>query len=146
MIRKRKKKNKLRGNRTHGRGNTKNKRGKGATGGRGRAGSHKHKFSKYWKEMSREAKKGFYNKTRKDFEVINVDELDRAIVDENFRKGKSLQNVIEKKDAETVVDFKDKNMCKILGRGNMTRKIVLRNAVVSESAKKKIEAVGGRIE
>ena len=56
-IRKRKKKNKLRGHRTHGKGDTKNHRGAGSRGGVGRAGSHKHKFTKYYGEFGTEKKK-----------------------------------------------------------------------------------------
>ena len=48
VVRKRRKKNKQRGERTHGHGNTKNKRGAGSRGGVGKAGSHKHKYSKYY--------------------------------------------------------------------------------------------------
>ena len=59
----RRKKNKLRGNRTHGKGNTKNHRGAGSKGGRGRAGSHKHKFSKYYKTFG---KHGFVRKNKKE--------------------------------------------------------------------------------
>ena len=42
--RKRRKKNRVRGERTHSKGSTKNKRGAGTRGGRGKAGSNKHKF------------------------------------------------------------------------------------------------------
>src|SRR3989339_648213 len=42
--RKRRKKNKLRGQRTMGAGGTKNRRGAGCRGGRGNAGANKHKF------------------------------------------------------------------------------------------------------
>ena len=48
VVRKRRKVNKQLGERTHGHGDTKNWRGSGNRGGVGRAGSHKHKFSKYW--------------------------------------------------------------------------------------------------
>ena len=51
VVRRRKKKNKLRGQRTHGGGGTKNRRGAGCRGGVGKAGSHKHKFSKYYVEF-----------------------------------------------------------------------------------------------
>ena len=55
-VRKRKKKNILRGHRTHGHGDTKNGRGAGSRGGVGRAGSHKHKFTKYAGEFGIEKK------------------------------------------------------------------------------------------
>ena len=48
VVRKRRKKNRMRGSRTHGCGGTKQKRGSGGRGGVGLAGGHKHKFSLYY--------------------------------------------------------------------------------------------------
>ena len=58
VVRRRKKRvNKMLGQRTRGNGDTKRRRGAGSRGGRGLAGSHKHKYSKYAGKFGKEKKK-----------------------------------------------------------------------------------------
>lgn len=82
-------------------------------------------------------KRGFTNPFKKVFGIVNVKDL------ENF-------------EANTVVDTqllqdnglvgKKYSLVKLLGTGEISKKLVIKLACVSESAKKKIEAVGGIIE
>jgi len=136
-VRKRRKKNKLRGQRTHGRGDTKNRRGAGNRGGRGRAGSHKHKFSKYYGVFGTE-RKGVKGKTR--LEAINLDDLARLIpVWEKEKK-------IEKNGKTIFLDGKNVSIGKILGRGETWFQLHLKNVRVSSRAAAKIENAKGTIE
>lgn len=133
-LRKRRKKDKLRGQRTHGKGNTKNKRGAGSRGGRGRAGSHKHKYSKYYKTFG--GKKQM--KPKKKPRALNLSELNSV-----------LKELVEKKKAEIkgdeiFIDGKIAGIGKILSRGKIEKKLVLKNVKVSKKALEKITTAGGR--
>jgi len=124
VVRKRRRVNKLRGNRTHGGGDKKNRRGAGSRGGRGRAGSHKHKFSKYWMTFGMKRKL----KAKKRLESVNLQEIDKYL------------------DEKGVIDGKAKGIGKIIGKGELKRKIIARNVRVSKIAAEKIIAAGGKIE
>lgn len=136
VVRKRRKKNKLRAQRTHGKGDTKNKRGAGCRGGRGRAGSHKHKYSKYYGTFGKEKKK--VRGKKKGMEV-NLEQLQLMLP--RWGKGK-----VEKKENSFVVDGKKAGIGKVLSRGEISEKIVLKNARASKRAKEKIEKAGGKVE
>ncbi len=126
--RKRRKKNKLRGHRTHGKGDTKNKRGAGSKGGRGRAGSHKHKFTKYYGEFGKEKKKILAKKT---IVAINIDELNK-MVDEKIKAGAI-------KDTEEIhIDGKEWGIDKILGRGKPKYNYFIENTKISKKADEKL--------
>ncbi len=135
VVRRRKKKNKLRGNRTHGKGNTKNKRGAGCRGGRGRAGSKKHKKMMFLRE---ERKKRL--KPKRKGLALNLDELTK-IVEKALAEG-----IATKEKGFVVIDGKKLGIEKILGRGEIKEKVKILNAKVSSRAKEKIEAAGGIIE
>ncbi len=135
MERKRKKKDKQRGMRTHGKGNTKNSRGAGTRGGRGKAGSHKHKYSKYYKEFG--GKKAM--KPKKKPKALNLSELETE-----------LPGLLEKKKAvekggKVFLDGKTAGIGKILSRGSIKYKLSLKNIKASEKAAEKIIAAGGEI-
>lgn len=136
VERKRKKKNRLRGNRSHGAGNTKNRRGAGCRGGRGRAGSHKHKFAKL------HATFGIKKKLKKQetLRAINLEELEKEIA------GLVADKKIERKGDAIIVDGKLLKIGKILGRGGISQKIIAKNLMVSKSAEKKIVESGGEVE
>ena len=134
MIRK---KNKLRGHRTHGKGNTKNKRGKGSKGGKGRAGSHKHKFSKYYMT--------FGIKIRLKPKKIQEKAINLGDLNELLPKFLEKQQVI-KKENKIFIDSQNFPYNKILGKGTTTTAMEIKGISVTENAKKKIEAAGGRIE
>ena len=124
VVRKRKRVNKLRGNRTHGGGDKKNRRGAGSRGGRGRAGSHKHKFSKYWMTFGMKRKL----KAKKKLESVNLQEIYKYL------------------DDKGIFDGAAKGIGKILGKGELKRKIIVKNVKVSRIAAEKIEAAGGKIQ
>lgn len=136
VVRKRKKKIKLRGHRFHGKGNTKNKRGAGCRGGRGRAGSHKHKFSKYWMTFGMKRRL----KPKHTMPEIKLDDL-CILVPHLIAEGK-----IEMRGKEFVVDGKKAGYGKLLGTGKVNQKLIVRNMKVSASAREKIEAAGGKVE
>jgi large subunit ribosomal protein L15 len=82
-------------------------------------------------------KRGFTNIFKKNHAVLNVKDLDR------FEDGVTI-------DPETLYDA---NMVKgrvdgikILGTGDVTKKLVLKHLLVSGTAREKIEAAGGRVE
>ena len=119
----------LRGKRTHGKGNTKNSRGGGSNGGRGRAGSFKHKFTKYAPMVGKRKiiKPRLKGKLR--LKTITLTQLDLIIKD------------------QTLIDLKKLGYDKILGTGNVTKKINIKNVKsITAVAKSKIEALGGLIE
>jgi len=82
-------------------------------------------------------KRGFNNKFAKVYTVVNVEQLnvfeDGTVVD--------LEALMAKKIVRKVVDG-----VKILGNGELTRKLTVKATVFSASAKEKIEAAGGKIE
>ncbi len=114
----------LRGKRTHGHGNTKNARGSGCTGGKGRAGSHKHKFTKYYVDFGQRISL----LPKKKLKTITLEALSEIIKD---RKE---------------INLKELGYDKILGKGNLKKPVVFTNAQATEIAKEKIEKAGGKIQ
>ena len=135
-VRTRRKKNKLRGQRTHAKGNTKNKRGSGVRGGVGRAGSHKHKFSKYYAEFGKKGKL----KTTTHAKALNVGQLQQKLAEWEGKK------LIGKEGSLIVVDAKKVGFQKIIGTGAIKDAVLLKNFKASKRAAKKIAEAGGRIE
>ena len=82
-------------------------------------------------------KRGFNNKFAKVYAIVNVSALnvfeDGAVVD--------LEALMAKKIVRKANDG-----LKILGNGELTRKLTVKAAVFSNPAKEKIEAVGGKTE
>lgn len=82
-------------------------------------------------------KRGFHNIFAKPLESVNVGSLNR------FEDGAVV-------DAEALLAAgvlkKCENGVKLLGNGNLERKLTVRASAFSESAKQKIEAVGGKAE
>lgn len=82
-------------------------------------------------------KRGFYNRFGKQYAVVNVSELnvfeDGATVDINA--------LLEKKIVRRELDG-----LKVLGNGEITKKITVIAKVFSGTAKEKIEAAGGKTE
>jgi large subunit ribosomal protein L15 len=115
---------KLRGKRTHGHGNTKNARGSGCTGGKGRAGSTKHKFTKYYVDFGQR----ITLKPKTKLKTITLEALSEMIKD------------------KTEINLKEMGYDKILGKGKLSKPITIKNALVTEVAREKIESVGGKIE
>lgn len=114
----------LRGKRTHGHGNTKNARGSGCTGGKGRAGSTKHKFTKYYVDFGQR----IFLKPKEKLKTITLEALSELIKD--------------KKE----INLKALGYDKILGKGKLTKPVIIKNALATAIAKEKIESVGGKLE
>jgi len=134
VERKRRKKNRVRGERTHGQGDTKNNRGGGSRGGRGRAGANKGKLFNIGQHDPRKYRLKSANKGC----GIPLGHLD-DIIDSLVLKGK----VTKEKD-NYIVDSKS-GYTKILGQGNTTKKIVLK-IDATKSAIVKIKAAKGKFE
>ena len=128
VVRQRRKKNKLRGQRTHGAGDTKNRRGAGSRGGRGRAGSHKHKFSKYYADFG--IKRTLKAKPKQ--EALNLEEIQNNIE-------KWIANGVAVKENDLlVIDASKAGFAKVLGKGNVKEKIRIDNAEFSKKAAEKL--------
>ena len=83
-------------------------------------------------------KRGFHNKFGVTYAIVNVDDLNKK-----FEDGATV-------DAEALLESgiisKVCDGVKILGRGEITKKLTVKAAVFSETAKGKIEAAGGKTE
>ena len=82
-------------------------------------------------------KRGFNNIFAKPLEAVNVSALER------FRSGSV---VTAEKLLEAGVLSKCRYGVKILGNGNITKKLTVKASTFSETAKQKIEAAGGKTE
>ena len=134
------KRSKYRGSRTCGGGTHKNRRGAGNRGGRGRAGINAHHFVKWYKEMGGPGfgKNGFCNQIATVVTAIDVGSLDQ-IVPSLLAQG------IAKQEGDTVViNAADMGIMKVLGSGKVTKKINISASAFSETAKAKIEKMGGK--
>ncbi|MDD5163988.1 MAG: uL15 family ribosomal protein [Candidatus ainarchaeum sp.] len=137
-VRKRKRKNRYRGHRTHGAGNNKNRRGAGNRGGRGRAGSHKHKFNLYAGTFGTERPKLLPKSVAR---AINIDLIVQSLP----------KWIAEKKAEKTgegiIIDGEKIGFDKLLGKTNVLReKLIIKNLKASKKASERILAAGGRIE
>jgi large subunit ribosomal protein L15 len=111
-----------RGHRTY-HGKHKNARGGGSRGGRGDSGKCKHHFIRSLMLGTQMGKHGFVQPNSCDVDVVNVDVLDQmAGLDGKIELGET----------------------KVLGRGRVTRKLIVSAAGFSTVAKSKIEAAGGQ--
>lgn len=141
MVMKTKKKRKSRRYRagsTHGHGSRKKWKGSGHKGGKGMAGTGKRADqkktliiklygNKYFGKQGITSKSAFKKKNK----VINLRDIEK-----NF-------DSLKKFDKDGWLDLKG---YKVLGEGEINRKIKIRALDVSESARKKIEKRGGEIE
>jgi large subunit ribosomal protein L15 len=82
-------------------------------------------------------KRGFTNIFATKYAIVNVEKLnafeDGAVVD--------LEALLEKK-----IIRKELDGLKVLGNGEITKKLTVKAAIFSASAKEKIEAAGGKVE
>ena len=82
-------------------------------------------------------KRGFHNKFATKYAIVNVSELnvfeDGAVIDINA--------LLEKKIIRKAFDG-----LKVLGNGDITKKLTVKASIFSATAKEKIEAAGGKIE
>ncbi len=113
--------------------------GRGHKGQKSRSGSS----SRSWFEggqmplTRRLPKRGFHNPLRKEYDILNIETLNRfdddtTVTPELLRSA----GIIKKKKA----------LIKVLGDGDLTRRLTVRVHRFSESASAKIEAAGGNAE
>ncbi len=136
-MRKRDKRSRLRGRRRCGYGFGKKHRGKGSKGGKGMAGTGKKAGQKKtWvnaKMPDYFGRHGFTSRARR-MPSINLDEISRSI--EKFaREGKA-----KKTPEGTEIELSG---FKVLGRGELKDKVIIKAKSFSASAKEKIEKAGG---
>ncbi len=141
MARKHRKYRKKLGQRTCGKGSHKKNRGSGNRGGTGRAGGWKSKWTYVVKyEPDRFGRHGFKlpDEVKNVYSSINIGEIDERI-DELLEKGiaKEVEEGIE-------VDVSAMGFDKVLGGGKVTRALIVKAGMFSESAVRKIEESGGK--
>ena len=123
--------------RGHGSGNGKTA-GKGHKGQKARSGAPRPGFEGGQMPLYRRIpKRGFTNINSKEIVAINVDKL------EKFADG---DVVTVEALLETGIISNPKDGVKILGNGELTKKLTVQANAFSASAKEKIEALGGKAE
>ena len=123
--------------RGHGSGNGKTA-GKGHKGQKARSGAPRIGFEGGQMPLYRRLpKRGFTNRNSKDIVGINVSELER------FRSGSTV-TVEKMMEVGLIKDARDG--VKILGNGELTKKLNVKANAFSATAKEKIEALGGNAE
>jgi len=123
--------------RGHGSGNGKTA-GKGHKGQKARSGAPRIGFEGGQMPLYRRIpKRGFKNRNTKEIVAINISELER------FRSGST---VTVEKMVEVGLIKNPRDVVKILGNGEFTKKLNVKANAFSASAKEKIEALGGTVE
>ena len=129
--------NNFRRGRGHGSGNGKTA-GKGHKGQKARSGAPRPGFEGGQMPLYRRIpKRGFTNINSKEIVAINVDKLNK------FEDG-AVVTVNSLLEAGVISNPKDG--VKILGNGELTKKLTVQVNAVSKSAAEKIEALGGKAE
>ena len=82
-------------------------------------------------------KRGFKNPFKKNFAIINVQDLNRFDADTVIDEVALVKNGLVKGDRDGI---------KLLGKGDINIPLILKIDKVSESARQKIEGAGGKIE
>ena len=124
--------------RGHGSGNGKTA-GKGHKGQKARSGAPRTGFEGGQMPLYRRIpKRGFKNRNSKDIVAINI-----SVLDKKFEDG-AVVDIDALLNAGVVSDSKDG--VKILGNGELTKKLNVKVNAFSASAKEKIEALGGTVE
>lgn len=130
--------NDFRRGRGHGSGNGKTA-GKGHKGQKARSGRTRPGFEGGQMPLYRRIpKRGFTNRNSKVIESINLSELEKRF---NDGDEVTIESLIEKGAIKKAYDG-----VKILGNGELTRKLNVKVNAYSASAKEKIEALGGKAE
>ena len=111
----------------------------GHKGQKARSGSKKNGFEGGQMPLARRLpKRGFTNIFAKEYTIINVAELNR------FEDGTVITAQMLKEAG--VISKIEKDGLKVLGRGELTKRLDVKAAKFSESARKAIEAAGGTVE
>ncbi len=132
------KRSKYRGSRTCGGGTHKNRRGAGNRGGRGHSGGCKHHFVRYYLESGPVfGKSGFRHPDAgiKALDIGAIDQIAPLLL---------AQNIATQEEDTLAIDAAAIGVQKVLGSGQVTRKLKVTANAFSEQAKAKIEAKGGQ--
>ncbi|MCR4814868.1 MAG: 50S ribosomal protein L15 [Lachnospiraceae bacterium] len=136
--------NNFRRGRGHASGNGKTA-GKGHKGQKARSGAPRIGFEGGQMPLYRRLpKRGFKNRNTKEIIAINV-----SVLDKNFENGDTvtIENLIEKGIIKNInTGIQTVEGVKILGNGEISKKLTVKVNAFSETAKEKIEAVGGTAE
>jgi len=134
------KRSKYRGSRTCGGGTHKNRRGAGNRGGRGRAGINAHHFVKWYKEMGGPVfgKDGFSNSSTLTIPVMDIGIIDQIV------PSLLAQGIAKNEGDAIILNMAEIGIEKVLGSGRVTKKLNISAPAFSESAKIKIEKMGGK--
>lgn len=120
--------------------------GKGKTSGKGHKGQKArtgHHGIPSWFEggqmplQRRVPKRGFKNPFRTVYEIVNIGQIN-ALTEDTITP--------ELLHSNRLVDIGKGNPVKVLGDGEITRKVTVRVHAISESAREKIEKAGGTVE
>ena len=134
----------MRGTSSHGHGHKKKNRGSGHRGGFGNAGTGARGDSKkptILKQFGSSyfGKRGFTSITKKKTKTLSLSYLEN-----NFDKLIDM-GVIVKEGSDHIFDSTLFKYDKILGKGNFTKKLTIICDDISESAKQRVEEVGGKV-
>ena len=140
-VNRRKKDTRMRGSHTHGWGSKKKHRGSGNRGGKGRAGTGKRSDAvkpSIWKEEYF-GKHGFVSKNRAVREGVNIEYLDS-----------NAQKLVDKKAAKiengaVVINLAELGFDKLLGKGRVTKKLIITAGFASAGAVESVKAAGGDV-
>lgn len=132
----------IRGTRTCGGGSHKKRRGKGSKGGVGNAGAYDVHIVRSLKQGLRKGHNASptYVYRRTEEAALNLGELDELLSD-LVRAGKA-----EQRDEGVYLDAEAFGIQKVLGKGAIRQKVLLKVAKISKIAQQKIEQAGGRVE
>ena len=112
---------------------------KGHKGQKARSGSKKNGFEGGQMPLARRLpKRGFYNRFAKVYSVVNISDLERLDNDTVV--------TVELLHELGIVSKIEKDGLKVLGRGELTKRLTVKAAKFTETAKAAIEAVGGSVE
>lgn len=113
--------------------------GKGHKGQKARSGAKKNGFEGGQMPLARRLpKRGFTNIFAKEYTIVNVDELNK------LEDGTTVTAELLKEQG--VIRKIEKDGLKVLGRGELTKRLDVKAAKFSETAQKAIEAAGGTVE
>ena len=82
-------------------------------------------------------KRGFHNKFATNYAIVNVEDLNRFVDDTIVDMEVLLAAKVVRKPMDGL---------KVLGNGTLTKKLTVKAAIFSATAKEKIEAAGGKVE
>jgi len=132
----------IRGTRTCGGGSHKKRRGSGSKGGVGNAGAYDVHVVRSLKMGIVKGKRGTskHQRARSEDKAMNIGELEE-LLGELLKQGKA-----EAKGDSIYLDAQQLGVEKLLGKGTLTKKLILKANKISKTAREKIEQVGGVVE